>query len=109
MSANPDDRRVFDRVMARFPVKFRDSRKDFGTDVFLRDFSATGSKIFSREKFFINDRVNLLVELPDSKTPLRLDGDVVWAKTKNPGSWEIGIKFDNPQLMGMNRLFKFCV
>ena len=32
-----NERRIFDRFQSRFPTKFKDSRGDFGNDVFLRD------------------------------------------------------------------------
>ena len=88
-----DDRRVFDRFTARFPVKFRDAREDFGTNVFLRDFSADGAKIVTKRNLFVNDNIDLLVELPDGHEPLTVQGKIVWARKTNPANWDAGVKF----------------
>lgn len=104
-----DDRRVFDRFTARFPVKFKDGREDFGQGVFLRDASAQGVRLVSRQKLFLHDDVSLLVSLPDGHNPLNLNGQVMWSKTKSPGVWEVGVKFHKIKLMSIQRLFKFCL
>jgi len=70
-SSTPDSlenkRRLFERFQSRFPVKFKDSRHDFGTDVYLRNISAEGAKIATREQLYLNDSVCLEVELSDGK------------------------------------------
>lgn len=72
------ERRIFDRFQFRFPTKFKDSRADFGNDVYLRDASANGVNILTRDRLFINDRIALEVELPDGNDPLVLSGRVMW-------------------------------
>ena len=104
--AEVDDVRVFERFSARFPVKFKHSHNDFGTEVFLRDASAEGAKVATKEKMFLNDSVSLLVKLPDGHEPLTLNGQVVWTKSKSPDLWEVGLKFHKVNLMEMQRMFK---
>ncbi len=101
--------RLFDRFPARFPAKFKDSRGNFGQDVFLRDASATGVNFIARERIFFHDRVSLEVELPDGASPMVLSGRVVWSKPASTSLWEIGLKFDEINLMKMQRLFKFSL
>src|SRR3989338_1894339 len=101
-----EDKRVFERFTARFPVKFKHSRNDFGTEVFLRDASAEGVKVSTKEKMFLNDSVSLLVKLPDGHDPLTLNGQVVWTKSKSDDLWEVGLKFHKVNLMEMQRIFK---
>jgi Tfp pilus assembly protein PilZ len=72
------ERRTFDRFQARFPTKFKDTRGDFGNDVFLRDASANGVNILTKDSLFLNDRIALEVELPDGNDPLVLSGRVMW-------------------------------
>ena len=103
-----DDRRVFDRFMARFPVKFKDARDGFGSNVFLRDVSAQGVKIQTRKPLFINDKVELLVEIPDGHDPMTLSGNVVWARGINPTMRQAGLKFDRVDFMDTQRIFKYC-
>ena len=85
-----EDQRVFDRFIAKFPVKFEDSRDDFGRQVFLKDMSAQGACLVSREELPVHDNVSLQVKLPDGSTKLTLNGQIVWTKNKAPGAWEIG-------------------
>jgi len=105
---NPEDQRLFQRFTARFPAKLKDSVEDFGTKVFLRDASADGIKLASRQKVFLNDSLSLAVKLPDGHEPLVLNGKVVWVRTKEPNTmWEMGLQFHKVDLMNVQRLFKF--
>jgi hypothetical protein len=101
------ERRIFDRFSARFPAKFKDTRGDFGRDVFLRDASATGANIVARDRMFFNDQVSLEVELPDSSEPLILSGRVVWSKPTATSMWDIGLQFNEVNFMKIHRIFKY--
>jgi Tfp pilus assembly protein PilZ len=104
-----NERRIFDRFDARFPVKFKDSRSEFGQDVFLRDLSASGAHIVAKDRMFFNDRVALEVEIPESAQPLLLNGRVVWSKPVNTAIWDIGIEFDDVNFMKVQRLFNLSL
>jgi len=101
-----NERREFERFSARFPVKFKDSRQDYGSEVFLRDASAQGMRIVSKERFFLDDHLALEVELPDGKEPMVLSGEVKWVKLLNLSLWDIGIQFSDVHFLKMQRLFK---
>ena len=101
-----DERRLFERFSTRFPAKFKDSRNDYGTDVFLRDASATGIRIVTNERMFLDDPVSLEVEVPGSGSPMILRGRVVWTKVANAAMWEIGLRFPEINFMRMSRLLK---
>lgn len=109
MVVQVDDRRVFDRFMARFPVKFKESKEDFGSSVFLRDVSAEGAKIATKRSIFVNDQIDLLVELPDGHDPVALTGQVTWTRKTNPASWEAGVRFDKIDFMETQRIFRYCL
>ena len=102
-----EERRIFERFSARFPVKFKDTRDDFGIDVFLRDASAQGIRILTKERFFLGDHLSLEMELPDGGEPMVLSGQAVWVKLLNLSLWEIGIQFSKVNFIKMQRLFKF--
>lgn len=102
------DRRTFERFIARFPVRFRDSQKNYGTNVSLRNASAFGIKITTKEQLFVNDSVTLELELPDCKRPMILKGQVVWvASDDGSGMHDVGIKFHTIDLVHMSRLYQF--
>lgn len=100
--------RLFERFSARYPVKFRHSRQEYGTNVFLEDASAQGFKITSRERLFLNDSVSLDVKLPDSANPMMLNGRVVWTQYKGPSFWDVGIEFHKVNLMKLQRIFRLA-
>jgi Tfp pilus assembly protein PilZ len=100
------ERRIFERFSARFPAKFKDASEDYGTEVFLRDASAEGMRILTKERYFLDDQLDLEVELPDGGEPLVLSGHVVWAKLLNLSSWDIGVHFSQVNFLKMQRLYK---
>lgn len=107
--ANSDakDQRLFDRFPSRFPAKFKDTRNDFGTDVYLRDASAGGIKIATKERLYLNDHVALQVQLPDGKDVMELRGEVVWAKHRDDQMWNAGVKFHKIVFMEQWRSYQF--
>ena len=105
--SSDQERRIFERFSARFPVKFKDTREDYGTDVFLRDASAQGVRIMSKERLFKDDQVALEVALPDGGNPMILNGRVVWTKLSNLSMWDAGVEFTQINFLKMQRLFKF--
>lgn len=100
------ERRIFERFSARFPVKFKDVYEDYGTEVFLRDASAQGIRILTKERFCLDDQLSLEVELPDGGDPMILSGRVVWVKILNLSLWDLGVQFHQVDLLKMQRLFK---
>ena len=103
-----EERRIFERFSARFPAKFKDSRNEYGTDVFLRDASASGVRITTTERMFLDDPVALEVELPDGGPPMVLAGKVVWTRPAG-AAWDAGVRFPEVDLMRTHRLFKFTL
>ncbi len=101
------EHRLFERFSARFPVKYRHTRSEYGSDVFLRDASARGVRISTRERLFLNDSVSLEVKVPDGSEPLTLNGRVVWMQTKSPTLWDAGVELHEINLMEMQRIFKY--
>jgi hypothetical protein len=101
-----EEQRVFQRFASRFPARFKDTRGDFGTDVYLRDASAGGVKITTKERLYLNDNVTLEVQLPDGQEALILRGEVVWVKNKDADLWNAGIQFHKISFMDMWRPYK---
>jgi len=102
-----EDRRVFERFDARFPARLMDSSEDFGEKIYLSNASARGVKLQSKERFSVNEHIDLEVSLPDGQDPMIIRGEVVWFQGKGDNEWEVGIKFDKIDLMRVMRLYKF--
>ena len=103
------ERRVYERFSARFPAKFKDTREEFGTNMFLTNASAQGAQLTSKEHLYINDKVALEVNVPDGKSPLIIKGQVVWVKREAQNLWDVGIKFHEVRLMSLWRLYKYAI
>jgi len=56
-----EDKRLFDRFVARFPARFKDSRNDYGTSISLRNASAQGVQITTKERLFIDDKITFWI------------------------------------------------
>lgn len=103
------EHRLFERFSARFPVKFRHTRSEYGSEVFLRDASARGVRISTRERVFLNDSISLEVKIPDGSEPVMLNGRVVWMQTKSPTLWDAGVELHEINFMEMQRIFKYTI
>ena len=100
------EKRVFERFSARFPAKLKDAREEFGHMLNLRDASAIGVRLTSRDRLFINDTITVEVRVPDAKGPMVLKGQVVWCKSKE-SNFDVGLRLHRIDLMHMQRLYKF--
>lgn len=97
--------RIFQRFSTRLPAKIKDSRDEYGHSIHLRDTSAQGARIISRDRFYVNDSLAVDVDVPGS-FPLTLKGSVVWADKQADGHWDIGLKFHQISLMKIARLYE---
>ena len=98
------DRRLFERFHAGFPTRWHAASDDYGTDVFLKDVSATGARITTRQQMFIDDIISLDIKMPDGLDPVVLNGRVIWVHQVMGALWEVGIEFHKVDFMRMRRL-----
>ena len=103
---NIKDNRLFERFVARFPAKIKDSRQDFGSKILLRDASAQGARFTFTDKVIVNDTLTIEVDLPKNSLPVALKGDVVWARMKEDRSWDVGMKFSKINFMRLSQLYE---
>jgi Tfp pilus assembly protein PilZ len=105
--ATSEERRLFARFVSRFPTKLKDSDEEYGQNFFLRDVSAGGARIASRQRLFLEDFLSLNVELPDSAEPVCLNGRVRWVRNHTANVWEAGMEFHRVDLMRVHRIMKY--
>lgn len=103
------ERRLFERFSTRFPTRFKDYRGNYGVEVFLRDASASGVRITTRERMFLDDPISIEVQVPDGGSPLQLSGRVAWSKPVSANMWDVGLNFPKIHLMKMSRLMKYSL
>ena len=101
------DHRLFERFPARFPAKFKDARDAFGSVLNLRDASAFGARLTTKEKLFKRDIITIEVSVSDGHAPMVLKGEVVWSKAQDLSTWDVGVKLNKVDFILMTRLYKF--
>ena len=101
------DHRLFERFPARFPAKFKDARDEFGSILNLRDASAYGARLTTREKLYKKDMITIEVRVTDGHAPMVLKGEVVWSRAQDLKSWDVGVKLSKVDFILMTRLYKF--
>lgn len=100
------DKRLFERFVARFPAKIKDSRQDFGSKISLRDVSAEGARFSSKDKVFLDDKLAIEVALPTRSLPFTIKGDAVWVRKKEDNTWDVGVKFPKIHLMLLSQVYE---
>jgi hypothetical protein len=105
VSGGLKERRMFERFVARLPVKFSESGDNFSADTYMRDVSAAGAKLVVGQPLSLEDKINLWVRVPDGKEPLRLTGQVIWTKESGRNAWDAGIRFSKIRFMDLHRVF----
>lgn len=101
-----EDRRIFERINARFPLRFVDANKGREGSAETVDISANGIGLVTSEAVSAHTPLELWLEIPDQHNPLYTRGEIVWS---NPvaGSANLqraGICLERPELMGLARV-----
>ncbi len=102
------DLRTFQRFSAQWPTKFKNSPADYGTEVEMKDCSASGARLFTNERFLVDDNISINVKAPDGCAPLQFSGRVRWSRSRAGSLWDVGMEFHKVELMKMHRLVKFA-
>jgi len=100
-----DDRRVFARIDAKFPLRFLDPVNGREGNAETFDISANGIGFVSREDLSANTRLELWLDIPDQHEPLYTRGEVVWSQAlSGTPQQRIGIHLEKAELMGLARV-----
>lgn len=88
------ERRVFERISARCPVRFKAEKANLLAKGSSTDFSDGGIGLFTRQKLEPDIHLEMWIRLSSQIKPLHIGGRVVWAKQSRPRLWRVGICFD---------------
>ncbi|MDD4939508.1 MAG: PilZ domain-containing protein [Candidatus Omnitrophica bacterium] len=100
-----DDRRVFERIGTKLPVRFLDpiSGKEGTADT--TDISANGLGMVTNESLRTMTPLEMWLGIPDKHEPLYTRGQVVWSESlPSSGEYRIGIRLEKAELMGLARV-----
>lgn len=100
-----DDRRVFARIDAEFPLRFLDPVNSREGAAETLDISANGIGFITNEDLSVNTRLEMWLDIPDQHEPLYTRGEVVWSKiSSDTQKQHIGIHLEKAELMGLARV-----
>lgn len=89
------ERRVFERVLVRCPVRYKTDRENVLAEGSAKDLSDGGLGLFSRSKLEQYKQLEMWVKLSPQIKPLHIAGKVVWAEKRRPDLWRAGICFNH--------------
>ncbi|MDP2941673.1 MAG: PilZ domain-containing protein [Candidatus Omnitrophota bacterium] len=101
-----EDRRVFERFDAKFPLRFLvpASGEEFQAE--STDISAKGVGILSRENLQPAADLELWLDLPDRGEPLYARGKVAWSQPAGNQLYRLGINLEKADFMGLGRALR---
>ncbi len=101
-----EDRRVFDRFQARFPLRLLDLDTNKEIDAQAEDVSAKGVGFETDEELKLHAPLEMWLRIPDKGEPLYTRGKVAWSKRLEPNKFRVGVNLERADLMGISRLLR---
>jgi len=100
-----EDRRVFERINIRLPVRFLDPSSGREGKADTTDISANGLGLIINESLPTTTPLEMWLGIPDQHEPLYTRGEVVWSESL-PGTGEqrVGVRLEKAELMGLARV-----
>ena len=101
-----EDRRIFARFKANFPIRFIDLKGNREGLAKVEDVSAKGVGFVVSEEMKKHTPLEIWLDIPDRGEPLYARGEVVWSKTLSSKAYRIGVNLERADLMGMSRILR---
>ena len=100
-----EDRRVFERINTRLPVKFLDPLSGREGQADTTDISANGLGLVTNESLPAMTSLEMWLGIPDQHEPFYTRGEVVWSEPlPGTGAHRIGVRLEKAELMGLARV-----
>jgi hypothetical protein len=103
---NMEDRRIFERFSARFPVKFLTTGGDREGKATTQDISAKGMGMITAEELSVHTPLEMWLQLSEKEEPVYTRGEVVWSKVLDPARFMVGVELEKAELMGVSRIIR---
>jgi len=100
-----EDRRVFERINTRLPVRFLDPTSGREGKADTINVCANGLGLQTNDNLSVMTPLEMWLGIPDQHEPLYTRGEVVWSEPL-PGTGEhrIGVRLEKAELMGLARV-----
>ena len=100
-----EDNRVFERINARFPLRFLDSVSGREGESQTVDISANGVGLVTHEALDLHTPLEMWMRIPDQHEPFYTRGEIVWSSSLgDPRQKRFGVRLEKAELMGLARV-----
>ncbi len=99
-----EDQRVFERITARFPMRFLDPSNGKEGQAETIDVSANGLGFITRDRVPVATPLEMWLEIPDQRDPLYVRGKVAWSAADSSTRQHVGVSLENARLMSLARV-----
>lgn len=101
-----EDRRVFERFAASFPLRFIDSNANRQGQAQTVDVSAKGVGLVTDRELSVGVPLEMWLGISDDHEPLYMRGEVVWSNSLEPNRYRVGVDLERADFMGMSRVLR---
>lgn len=88
------ERRAYERVLARCPLKYRTAEDGALVEGSSKDISDGGLGLFTRSELAPQMHLQMWIRLSPRIKALHISGRVVWSEQRHPGLWRAGVCFE---------------
>lgn len=100
-----EDKRVFARISARFPLRFLNPDTGREGEAETLDISANGVGLLTNNNLTLSASLEMWMCIPDRHEPLYIRGQVIWfGAAPDDNRQRIGVRLDKAELMGLARV-----
>jgi hypothetical protein len=100
-----EDNRVFERINARFPLRFLDPVSGKEGEAQTVDISANGLGLVTHEALDPHTPLEMWMRIPDQHEPFYARGEIVWSSPLgDPRQKRLGVRLEKAELMGLARV-----
>ena len=101
-----EDKRVFQRFVVKFPVRFLDLNSGKEGLALTEDASAKGIGFSTKEELKPRTPVEIWLQIPDKGEPVYTRGEVIWTKPVGENEYRAGVSLEKADLMGLSRILR---
>lgn len=99
-----DDRRVFERIDTRLPLRFLNPENGQEGEAETLDISANGIGFVTNAEVAATAPLEMWLSIPDQHDPFYTRGEVAWADVSPvTGQRRVGVRLDRAEFMGLGR------
>ncbi len=100
-----EDRRVFERINTKLPVRFLDPSSGREGIADTIDICANGLGMVTKESLSTMTPLEMWLGIPDQHEPLYTRGEVIWSEpSPGTGEYRVGVRLEKAELMGLARV-----